>query len=69
MLLNEKQLRETKYPVSFGQIRKLRITGGGPPFIKIGRNVFYDERAVDEWLAAHTMNSTSDKRHPSRSEQ
>lgn len=41
-------------------LEKLRLTGGGPPFIKLGRTVVYDSRDLDEWLAARKRLSTSD---------
>jgi predicted DNA-binding transcriptional regulator AlpA len=43
---------------------KLRLTGGGPRFIKMGRRVVYDPADLDEWLAAHRRASTSDPGAP-----
>jgi hypothetical protein len=34
-------------------LSKLRIFGGGPVFVKIGRRVVYDIVDLDRWLAAH----------------
>ncbi len=34
--------------------RAWRNRGGGPAWIKVGRLVRYDERAVDEWLQEQT---------------
>jgi len=39
---------------------KLRLYGGGPTFIKLGRRVVYDPADLDEWLAAHRRKSTSE---------
>jgi predicted DNA-binding transcriptional regulator AlpA len=39
---------------------KLRCRGGGPEFIKLGRKVAYRRAALDEWLAARVVTSTSD---------
>jgi predicted DNA-binding transcriptional regulator AlpA len=43
-------------------LRKLRTTGKGPPFLKLGRAVHYRPADLHAWLAAHVMNCTSDKR-------
>jgi predicted DNA-binding transcriptional regulator AlpA len=40
---------------------KLRVTGGGPKFIKIGKKVIYDiEGDVDPWLERQKRASTCD---------
>lgn len=41
-------------------LEKLRVTGGGCPFIRIGRAVLYDPDDLDTWLAEHRRKSTSD---------
>jgi hypothetical protein len=41
-------------------LAKLRSVGGGPPFVKIGRNVYYVRADLDEWLAVRRRRSTSD---------
>ena len=41
-------------------LEKLRVTGGGPAFLKIGRRVVYDARDLEQWLAKHKRSSTSD---------
>lgn len=64
-LLTEKQLVE-QLPISVQALRNWRLNGKGPAFIKLGRSVAYDEQVVKDWLAANTMLSTSDERHPSR---
>ena len=38
---------------------KLRLTGGGPRYIKIGRKVVYDPDDLDAWLDARKRFSTS----------
>jgi predicted DNA-binding transcriptional regulator AlpA len=38
---------------------KLRVTGGGPAFIKIGKRVIYDPADLDAWIAQHRRSSTS----------
>ena len=39
---------------------KLRLTGGGPIFIKMGKTVVYDRADLDAWLMSHRRHSTSD---------
>ena len=41
-------------------LEKLRLTGGGPAFIKLGRTVVYDTADLDAWLSARRRLSTSD---------
>ena len=38
---------------------KLRLYGGGPVYIKIGRRVVYDPADLDRWLASRRRISTS----------
>jgi predicted DNA-binding transcriptional regulator AlpA len=42
-------------------LEKKRITGEGPPFIRLGRLVVYDTRDLDAWLSARRATSTSDR--------
>ncbi|MEO7470140.1 MAG: helix-turn-helix domain-containing protein [Sphingobium limneticum] len=46
-------------------LRKLRTTGGGPPFVKLGRAVRYRPSDLEAWLSARLMTSTSDQRSAS----
>ena len=41
-------------------LEKLRVVGGGPPFIKVGKAVRYKLSDVDAWLAERTRRSTSE---------
>ena len=41
---------------------KLRLYGGGPRFVKLGRRVVYDPVDLDAWLAAHRHASPSGRR-------
>jgi len=41
-------------------LEKLRVHGGGSPYMRIGRVVLYDPDDLDVWLAAHRRTSTSD---------
>lgn len=41
-------------------LEKKRLTGDGPPFIKLGRVIVYDTRDLDAWLASRRAISTSE---------
>ena len=41
-------------------LEKLRVVGGGPVFLKIGRRVVYDALDLEQWLAKHKRSSTSE---------
>ena len=40
---------------------KLRLYGGGPVFLKLGRRVVYNPDDLDAWLASRRRTSTSDE--------
>ena len=59
LLTSENLASETKTPKS--RWDKARLTGDGPPFIKIGHLVRYKRADVRAWLAAcPRLNSTSE---------
>ena len=39
---------------------KLRLYGGGPHYVKLGRRVVYNPADLDQWLASHRRRSTSE---------
>ena len=41
-------------------LQRWRSEGSGPPYLKVGGRVLYDEQTVHEWCASHEQNSTSD---------
>ena len=41
-------------------LRKWRVEGTGPFFIKMGRRVLYRQRDLDAWLMAQRTSSTSE---------
>jgi len=49
-----------QYGLSASWLAKLRVFGGGPSFLKVGRRVLYERAAFEEWLASHRCTSTSD---------
>jgi excisionase family DNA binding protein len=42
-------------------LQKLRVKGGGPRFVKLGRSVRYRQSDLEEWLSARVVGSTSEK--------
>jgi predicted DNA-binding transcriptional regulator AlpA len=44
---------------SASTLAKLRLYGGGPSYVKLGRRVVYDPADLDRWLASHRRTSTS----------
>ena len=44
--------------VSRGFLDKLRMTGGGPAFLKLGRKVAYERQVLDAWLNTRRMDRT-----------
>jgi hypothetical protein len=47
------------YHLSASWLNKLRITGEGCPYLKLGRRVFYRKSDFDAWVAARLRTSTS----------
>ncbi len=41
---------------------KLRLNGGGPTYLKIGRRVLYYAEDIDSWLSKHRRASTSESK-------
>ena len=46
--------------LSASTLNKLRVFGGGPVFLKLGRRVAYDLADLDRWLDSKRRLSTSD---------
>jgi hypothetical protein len=46
--------------VTVGTLAKMRLSGRGPAFIRVGRRICYDVREVRRWLDQHTFRSTSE---------
>lgn len=42
-------------------LEKKRLTGDGPPYIKLQGRVVYDTRDLDRWLAERRITSTSQR--------
>jgi hypothetical protein len=48
--------------LSVSQMNKLRVSGGGPEFLKLGHAVFYELGVLEAWLASHRRRSTAEYR-------
>jgi predicted DNA-binding transcriptional regulator AlpA len=48
------------YQVSLSWLAKRRMTGDGPPFVKIGRSVRYPEAGLVQWAKSRQRLSTSE---------
>lgn len=46
--------------LSTSTLAKLRLTGDGPPYSKLGRRVVYRRQDLDDWVAANRCHSTSE---------
>lgn len=40
-------------------LEKMRLTGAGPQFVRMGRAVRYTRNALENWMTARTVSSTS----------
>jgi predicted DNA-binding transcriptional regulator AlpA len=46
--------------LSSSTLNKLRVRGGGPPYLKLGRRVVYDTADLEAWSASRRRTSTSE---------
>lgn len=46
--------------ISASTLQKLRMTGGGPRYLKTGHKVFYRVEWMREWIEAKVRTSTSE---------
>ena len=46
--------------VTVGTLAKMRLTGRGPAFIRVGRAICYDQRELQRWLETRTFRSTAE---------
>ena len=60
-MLSTKQMA-LKYGVSPRTLERLRVAGGGPSFIKLGKQVRYPDDS--DWVRAQLRNSTSEENAP-----
>jgi hypothetical protein len=43
-------------------LERWRVSGGGPPFAKLGKRIFYRQSDLDDWIASRLCHSTSEAR-------
>ncbi|WP_325047946.1 helix-turn-helix transcriptional regulator [Hyphomonas pacifica] len=58
-LLNTRQAAE-RLGLSARTLESLRVSGGGPEYIKLGRSVRYEHDAIETWIEDRKMASTSE---------
>ena len=46
--------------VSERTLERLRVSGGGPRYVRIGRRAAYRQEDVETWLAARVVGNTSE---------
>jgi len=46
--------------LSYSTLTKMRVNGGGPIFLKLGRVVKYRRADLDTWMTENRRRSTSD---------
>jgi predicted DNA-binding transcriptional regulator AlpA len=46
--------------ISVSMLNKLRLTGNGPPYMKLGRRVLYGLHDLETWAATRKRNHTSE---------
>lgn len=59
VLCNTSQAAE-RCSLSPRTLEKLRVVGGGPPFIRLGGAVRYQLEDLDSWIAANRRRTTSE---------
>jgi hypothetical protein len=59
-LLKPKDVRAYHPSLNEQRLARLRLEGGGPEFIKLGRSVYYDAADIGAWLDKNRRRSTSD---------
>jgi predicted DNA-binding transcriptional regulator AlpA len=51
--------------LSKSYLDKLRLTGGGPVFFRLGRAIVYNDRDLDDWMESRKV-ASNDNRVASR---
>jgi len=58
--LTEKQMSSTRkrkgpFPWSPSLLRKWRMRGQGPPYLRVNKSIYYHVSSVQRWLLAHEV--------------
>ena len=59
IVLNAGQVAE-RLGLSSSTLAKMRLSGDGPPYAKLGRRVVYRPEDIDAWIASNRFSSTSE---------
>jgi predicted DNA-binding transcriptional regulator AlpA len=59
-LLNQREAAQA-LRLSERTLERRRVTGDGPPFVKLGRRVLYQESDIWNWVTLRLRHSTSDR--------
>ena len=60
-LLNQEDVSDM-LGISQRTLERMRVTGDGPKFAKLGRRVLYRPADIDAWIASRVVSSTSEGR-------
>ena len=56
-VLGEREHAAPYLGCSYSKLQRLRKSGKGPVFVKIGRNILYRKRDLDAFLDGHSSNA------------
>ncbi len=59
LVLNAEQVAE-QLGLSVSTLAKMRLSGDGPVYSKLGRRVVYSPEDLESWIAANRFRSTSE---------
>lgn len=59
IVLNAGQVAE-QLGLSESTLAKMRLSGDGPPYSKLGRRVVYRPEDIDAWIGSNRFRSTSE---------
>jgi predicted DNA-binding transcriptional regulator AlpA len=60
--LNSSRIAAQRLRMSERNLERLRASGTGPKFVRVGRLVSYTDRDLEEYIASQTVQSTSEAR-------
>ena len=66
VLLSPPQVAE-RLGLARSTLAKLRVHGGGPPYLKLGASVRYPEDALSDWIAARPRHQSTASQSCARS--
>ena len=66
-LLTPEQVGQ-RYGMATSTLAKMRLSGSGPVFVKLGRRVLYRQDDLDTWVSENRFRSTSEYDAPTGSQ-